>query len=89
MSNPDPTTPWLTESAGADQIPYPISNIPLNWPNIDVPLLILPAKATVNGTDKYSEMYYIQCQKYLAKCANANKQMVMMDGDHGFVLEKP
>ncbi len=67
-------------------MPYPASMIPLNWPNIDVPLLILPAKNTVNGTDKYSNMYNIQCQKFLDKCTNVNKQIIVMEGDHGYVL---
>jgi len=33
----------LTDKAGADTVPYPNAKFALNWPDIDVPLLVLPA----------------------------------------------
>ncbi len=35
--------------AGNDTKPYPNSTINLNWPNIDVPLLVMVANETVSG----------------------------------------
>lgn len=46
----------------------------------------MPANGTVVNGGTYSKMYLNQAQKYLDKCTNANKNMVIMEGDHGFVL---
>jgi len=80
----------LTEAAaGSSTKPYPSSAINLNWPDISVPLLVLPAKDTVSKDDKYSPAYLTQCQKYIDKCTSANKQLTPIEGDHGFVLKNP
>lgn len=43
VANPDSLTDWLTSAAGSATKPYPQSSINLNWPDITVPLLVLPA----------------------------------------------
>lgn len=84
--NPFSTTNWLTQSAGSDVKPYPDSKINLNWPDIDVPLLVMPANATVSIGD-YSKMYIEQSQKYIDKCTSPTKNLMIIQGDHGYVLE--
>lgn len=89
MSNPYSPTEWLTNHSNLTIVPYPNSTIALNWPDIEVPLLIMPASSTVNSSEKYGPMYMKQCDKYLEKCTNAKKKIKVMDGDHGFVLKSP
>lgn len=86
MANPHPTTTWLTSKAGNATKPYPDSKIQLNWPDIGVPLLIMPANNTVSS-GQYQNIYWKQCQKYLQKCTAGSKEIKLMEGDHGFVLK--
>jgi hypothetical protein len=51
-------------------------------------MLIMPAKDTLEK-GQYSPIYATQVQKYLDKCTNANKNKVIMEGDHGFVMVIP
>lgn len=88
VANPFDTTQWLTNAAGSNTKPYPNASLYINWPDIVVPLLILPAKDTLEK-GQYSPIYVTQVQKYLDKCTNVNKNKVIMDGDHGFVLVIP
>ena len=74
--------------AGNDTKPYPNSPINLNWPNIDVPLLVMVADQTVAGGSS-SEVYMRQAQKYLDKCTNTKKDLIVMKGAHDFVLNSP
>ncbi len=42
-------TELLTSFADNSTVPYPDAQIDLNWPDIDIPLLILPAHQTLNS----------------------------------------
>jgi hypothetical protein len=58
IRNPNSLTGFLTklgEENGATK-PYPGSKVNLNWPDITVPLLLMPANSTVsdpNSGDQY------------------------------------
>lgn len=88
VANPHQPTSWLTSKAGSDPKPYPNSQIDLNWPNIGVPLLVMPANQTVSN-GQYAKMYLEQAQKYLEKCGSATKRLTVMAGDHAYVLDSP
>jgi hypothetical protein len=49
IANPSHNTAWLTAKAGSASKPYPESKMSLNWPDISVPLLILPANNTLTN----------------------------------------
>ena len=48
----------------------------------------MPSNNTVSTGD-YSSMYLEQAQKYIDKCTSGNKELSVMQGDHGFVLKTP
>ena len=90
LANPSVSnTDWLTQNAGSSPFPYPTASIPLNWPDITVPLLVLPANDTLYGGSQCCTMYLTQSQKYISKCTNPKKLMQIMPGKHEFVLETP
>lgn len=63
-SNKQQFTPHLSKLAEIIQSPKPYNTtIDLNWPNINIPLLILAANKTVDNGNP-SNIYYIQCLKY-------------------------
>lgn len=83
-------TSWLTSVANAKGDAKPVYNnstspIELNWPNIEIPLLLLPASTTVYASNGSETMYMLQMDKYLEKCTNVIKEMYIIIGDHGFV----
>lgn len=86
MKNPNDITKWLTKIANdrGDVKPYPSSS--LNWPNITVPLLIMPANKTVSDATS-GHMYYQQCQKYQSKATSAT--IDILPGEHSIVYENP
>jgi hypothetical protein len=83
VRNPNDLTTLLTDlgdKQNPSNRPYPDAKVALNWPNITVPLLIMPANATINGTGNF---YITQCQKYLSKSTSG--QMMILPGEHGIV----
>jgi hypothetical protein len=44
-------------------LPYPNAKIYLNWPDIKVPLLVMPSNDTVSGSN--GQQYKTQSEKYV------------------------
>lgn len=87
IRNPNDKTEFLTklgDDAGAPK-PYPGAKINLNWPDITVPLLIMPANSTVSDTK--NPQYLTQVQKYQTKATSAT--ISILPGNHGIVYEQP
>lgn len=82
-----PSTDWLCDEAiNLNSTPaYPNTRIYLNWPDVTVPLLIMPSNSTTGGQDPANQ-YWIQSNKYLQKCSSPLKKLTVMAGAHDFVL---
>lgn len=86
MKNPNDLTKFLTDlgdKQNPNNRPYPNATVSLNWPNITVPLLIMPA----NSTTSTNNIYGTQIQKYLAKSTSGVIQV--LPGEHSIVYEDP
>lgn len=62
-------------------LPYPNAKIYLNWPDIKVPLLVMPANNTISGAVQYKT----QSEKYIEKCTSSIKKLEVIEGAHDFV----
>lgn len=84
IKNPYDLTTYLTklgDDAGA-QRPYVGAKVDLNWPNITVPLLLMPANDTITNPSS-SNYYLLQMTKYQSKATTST--MSILPGNHGIV----
>lgn len=86
VRNPNDLTKWLSDlgdKENPNNRPYPNATVALSWPNITVPLLVMPANSTV----KDGGMYWNQAQKYKDRATSAH--LVVLPGEHDVVYENP
>jgi len=85
----DSFTTLLTRAAGSAPLPLPPT--PLNWPQLPngVPVLVMPARNTVNNATAESNWYWRQAAAYAATLSPGRGTLIVANGEHGFVWTDP
>jgi pimeloyl-ACP methyl ester carboxylesterase len=88
VRNPNDLTSFLTKLGDDSKAakPYPFAKVNLNWPDVTVPLLLMPANSTVYDPNSGNQ-YMTQMEKYQTKATNAI--IDTLPGTHSIVYELP